>query len=101
MMGDPHHPDHPLPSWDDFKKDYSDAFFDKHGDEKGRSFIVLLGDNEIGTISYDDLDRQLRSVVLNIWMKEEKYCGHGYGSDALNCLVKLLTHKTRDLYISG
>ncbi|MEW5814374.1 MAG: GNAT family N-acetyltransferase [Spirochaetota bacterium] len=77
-------------SWDDFKKDYTEAFFDECGDEQGRNFIILLGECEIGTIGYDNLDRQLRSVDLDIWMKEEKYCGHGYGSDALNCLINYL-----------
>jgi len=83
MMGEPRYPDHPLPSWDEFQKDYTDAFFDEHGDEKGRKFIIVHGESEIGTIGYDNLDRQERSVDLDIWMKGETYCGHGFGPDAL------------------
>lgn len=90
MMGEPRYPDHPLPSWDEFQQDYTEAFFDEHGDEKGRNYIILLGETEVGTIGYDNLDREKRSVDLDIWMKEEKYCGHGYGSDALNGLVDYL-----------
>lgn len=90
MMGVPTYPDHPVLSWDEFQKDYTETFFDEHGDEKGRNYIILLGESEVGTIGYDNLDRQKRSVDLDIWMKEEKYCGHGYGSDALNCLVDYL-----------
>jgi RimJ/RimL family protein N-acetyltransferase len=87
MMGEPRYPDHPLPSWDEFQKDYSEAFFDERGDGKGRNFIIMLGGGEIGTIGYDNLDRQKRSVDLDIWMKEERYCGHGYGPDALEGLI--------------
>lgn len=90
MMGEPRYPDHPMPSWDEFQQDYSEAFFNEHGDEKGRNYIILLGESEIGTIGYDNLDRQKRSVDLDIWMKGEKYCGHGYGSDAINGLVDYL-----------
>lgn len=60
-----------------FIKDYTDAFFDDRGNDKERNSILLLGTNEIGAIGYDDLDQEHRTVDLDIWMKEGKYCGHG------------------------
>jgi len=90
MMGEPRYPDHPLPSWDEFRKDYTEGFFDEHGDEKGRNYIILHGECEVGTVGYDNLDRQERSVDLDIWMKAETYCGHGFGPDALKGLVDYL-----------
>lgn len=29
-------------------------------------------------------------VVLDVWMRSEKYCGHGYGSDALNAICNYI-----------
>ena len=93
MMGKPNYPDHLVPSWENFQQDYTEAFFDENADEKGRNYIILLAETEIGTIGYDSLDRQTGTVDLDIWMKEEKYCGHGYGTEALTCLIGYLHEK--------
>ncbi len=90
VMGAPLFPDQPIPTWQEFIEDYTDTFFDDRGNEKGRNFILLLGTNEIGTIGYDNLDQERRTVDIDIWMKEEKYCGHGYGTEALNGLTEHL-----------
>ena len=86
VMGPPHYPDHPIPSWDEFCKDYTDSFFNSTGDGKGRNYIITAGGEEIGTIGYDLLDKKKNRVLLDIWMRAEEYCGHGYGSDALKTL---------------
>ena len=31
--------------------------------------------------------------MLDIWMRSEKYCGHGYGSDALSILCTYIHEK--------
>jgi len=87
LMGEPAFPDHPIPSWEEFQLDYTNSYFEDTCNNTGRNFIILLGDTEIGTIGYDNLERKLLSVDIDIWMKEERYCGHGYGTEALNCLV--------------
>ena len=86
MMGPPDYPDHPIPSWEEFCEDYPLSFFNSSGNGKGRNYIIVLNDEKIGTIGYDLLDKKKDRVVLDIWMSAEKYCGHGYGSDALNTL---------------
>ena len=86
MMGPPVYPDHPVPSWDEFCEDYTPSFFNSSGDGKGRNFIIIAGRLEVGTVGYDLLDKKKNRVVLDIWMRAEKYCGHGYGSDALKTL---------------
>lgn len=93
MMGPPHYPDHPIPSWEEFCEDYPLGFFNSSGDGKGRNYIIVFNDEEIGTIGYDLLDKNKNRVVLDIWMSAEKYCGHGYGSDAIDMLCKYI-HKT-------
>ena len=86
MMGPPDYPDHPIPSWEEFCEDYTISFFNSSGDGKGRNYIIVINDEEVGAIGYDLLDKKKNRVVLDIWMRSEKYCGHGYGTDALNTL---------------
>jgi RimJ/RimL family protein N-acetyltransferase len=86
VMGPPIYPEHPIPTWDNFCNDYTPSFFNASGDRKGRVFIIVAKDEDIGAIGYDLLDKEKDRVVLDIWMKEEQYCGCGYGSDALNTL---------------
>lgn len=90
MMGPPRYTDHPIPSWEEFCRDYSPAFFDSSGDGKCRQYIIMIsGGMEIGTIGYDLLNREKNRVLLDIWMRAERYCGQGFGSDAL---VTLCNH---------
>jgi len=93
MMGSPEYSDHPIPSWEEFCEDYTLSFFNASGDGKGRNYIIIVNNEEIGTIGYDLLDKNKNRVVLDIWMSAEKYCGHGYGSEALDTLCKYI-HKT-------
>jgi diamine N-acetyltransferase len=93
MTGPPRYPDHPPPSWDEFKRDYPDVFFEDRPDGRGRNYIILAGGNEIGTIGYDNLDRIRQRVDLDIWMRSEAYCGRGFGTDAIETLVNHL-HRT-------
>lgn len=90
MMGSPDYPDHPVPSWDEFCSDYALSFFTTLGDGKGRNYMIAVNNEEIGTIGYDLLDNQKDRAVLDIWMRAEKYCAQGYGSDALNTLCNYI-----------
>lgn len=93
IMGSQNYSDCPIPSWEEFCKDYTLSFFNASGNGKGRNYIIVVNNKEIGTISYDLLDKNKNRVVLDIWMSAEKHCGYGYGSDALNTLCKYI-HKT-------
>jgi len=86
VIGPPKYPEHPVPTWREFCNEYPLSFFSSSGDGTGRVFIIFANDEEVGTVGYDLLDKAKDRVVLDIWMKSEKYCGHGYGSDALNAL---------------
>ena len=90
MMGPPNYSDHPIPKWEEFKNDYRDTFFDDSGNGKGRNFIIIADETEVGTIGYDGVNRQKNIAELDIWIKENKYCGRGYGSDALQTLTTYL-----------
>lgn len=83
MMGHPDYPDSAIPSWEEFCEDYTLSFFNASGDGIGRNYIIAIDNEEIGTIGYDLLDKKKDRVVLDIWMRAKKYCGHGYGSGAL------------------
>ncbi|MEW6054795.1 MAG: GNAT family N-acetyltransferase [Nitrospirota bacterium] len=86
IMGPPKYPDHPIPTLENFCNEYPLSFFNASGDGKGRVFIITANGEEVGTVGYDLLDKEKDRAVLDIWMKAEQYCGHGYGSDALNTL---------------
>jgi len=86
VMGPPLYPDHPIPGYDTFCAEYPSSFFDASGDETGRVFMITRDGEAIGTIGYDLLDKVQDRVVLDLWMRAERDCGHGHGSDALNAL---------------
>ena len=90
IMGPPKYPEFPIPTYEEFCNEYPLSFFNGTVDGIGRVFITTVDDIEIGTIGYDLLDKGKNRVVLDIWMKAEQYCGHGYGSDALNTLSTFL-----------
>ncbi|MFH1260220.1 MAG: GNAT family N-acetyltransferase [Elusimicrobiota bacterium] len=102
MMGLPIYPYNPVPTWREFCKDYNKSFFSGYGNKKGRNFIIFVQDFEIGTLGYDLMNIDKKIVLLDIWLRAEKYCGLGYGSDALITLCNYLNQKygIKDFYIS-
>ncbi|MFC1649962.1 GNAT family N-acetyltransferase [Candidatus Latescibacterota bacterium] len=90
MMGFPNYPDTQIPVWKEFCQDYNISFFNSSGDKKGRNFIILSNNTEIGTVGYDLFNENKSRVLLDIWLRAEKYCGLGYGSDALVTLCNYL-----------
>ena len=102
MMGPPDYPDHPVPNWEEFLRDYGEHFFNPSGDGRGRNFIIIADGEEVGTVGYDLCDKTRSRAVLDIWLRGEEYCGHGYGTDALNALCCYLSDEygIRKLLIS-
>ena len=91
MMGLPYYPDLPIPTWKEFCADYKPHFFNSSGEGKGKDYIIIAnGNEEVGTVRYDVLDKKKSGVVLDLWMRATKYCGFGFGSDALNTLCDYL-----------
>lgn len=90
MLGAPYFPDNEVPDWDYFVQDYNPHFFTDDDPEQGRSYIILAGDEEVGHINYNEIERTSKSVELDIWLAAQRYTGKGYGSDAINTLCEYL-----------
>jgi RimJ/RimL family protein N-acetyltransferase len=93
MKGPPTFPDQPVTAWDDFDRDYKDYYFDGSQPELGRGFLICTGEEAVGFIDYNDIDFVERYVELDIWLKSSKYCGRGYGTDAILTLCAFLKDK--------
>jgi RimJ/RimL family protein N-acetyltransferase len=102
MMGEPHFPDNPVPSYDEFTTDFSDDFFNADSNSAGKCFIIMDGNIEVGTICYDLIHAEKKQVLLDIWLRDEQWCGKGYGSVALRLLCMYLFKKKdiRNFYIA-
>lgn len=83
-MGYPLFPEAPVPSYEEFVDDFSDDFFTEDSDSPGKSFIIMDQNTEVGTLCYDLMNLKKKWVVLDVWLRDEQYCGKGYGSEALN-----------------
>ena len=90
MMGPPHFPDHPKPTWEEFRDGYEPYFFDDSEPELGRCFIIMVDDVPVGTVSYNEIDKEHRRTELDIWMSCEANCGQGYGTEALQLMYEYL-----------
>lgn len=90
MLGEPDFPDAPVPSYNEFIEDFSDGFFTDDCTSVGKCFIIANENSEVGTVCYDLLNLQEKRAVLDIWLSDEKYCGKGYGSQALRLLCGYL-----------
>jgi RimJ/RimL family protein N-acetyltransferase len=89
LMGE-EYPEHPIPTIEDFFADYEDFYFDGSALEKGRVYIIFLGDEPIGSISYASFHLKEKQAELDIWLKSIDLCGKGYGSEAINVLCRHL-----------
>jgi diamine N-acetyltransferase len=90
MLGPPHHPDAPVPTWEKFCADYGPHFFDGSRHQVGRSFIIEVDGRAVGHVSYDGMDSGRGLAELDIWLRSEACCGYGYGTDALMALTRHL-----------
>lgn len=90
IMGPPDYPDLPVPTWEEFCREYLLSFFSTSGDGRGRNYIIVGDGEEVGTVGYDLLDKQKDRAILDIWLRSGKYCGRGYGSDALKALCRYI-----------
>jgi diamine N-acetyltransferase len=90
MLGAPNFPDNPIPSWEEFTKDYQDYFFDGSKPFLGRCFIIEANDLPVGQVNHDKIHPDdHNSTELDIWLSESKHTSKGYGTDAL---VTLCNH---------
>ena len=102
FMGPPNYPDSHIPTLKEFCQDYKENFFNPAGNKTGRNYIIIANNIRVGTIGYDLFNDKKRRVVLDIWMRSERYCGKGYGTDALRTICGFLNKRytIKDFYIS-
>jgi diamine N-acetyltransferase len=95
MAGEPTFPDAPPGSWEEFCEDHTPHFFEGEITETGRCFIMKVDSEDAGQIYFNDIEKRngIKRVELDMWMRAEKYCGKGYGSDALNTLCEFLAER--------
>jgi RimJ/RimL family protein N-acetyltransferase len=90
MIGPPLFPDTPAPTWDEFCEDYGPHFFDGTRPQVGRSYIIEVDGAAVGHVNYDGTDLDRCRTELDIWLRCEDVCGHGYGPDAIVALTDYL-----------
>ena len=92
MMGPPVFADHPIPTWDEFCADYRPHYFNGSKPRKGRCFIIVADETDVGVLCYNAL-RSDNVTDVDIWLRSEADCGKGLGSDALGTLTDYLNKK--------
>lgn len=93
MMGFPDYPDAKIPTWDEFDKDYLNHYFDGSAPLKGRCFIIIEEEIEVGQINYNPIDIDKKMTSLDIWLSDKKYTGRGIGTEAIILLCKYLNEQ--------
>ncbi|MEX1229757.1 MAG: GNAT family N-acetyltransferase [Planctomycetaceae bacterium] len=98
LLGHPSQSYTPLFTLEAFCADYEPHYFDGSDPERGRCFIIEVNGQVVGQVNYNDIDRASNITELDIWMFGERFCGHGYGSEALGLLCE---HLRKNLNIRG
>ena len=91
MLGPPHYPHTPPPTWDEFCADYGPHFFDGLTPGVEASYIIEHAGEAVGQVNYEVRDAPVRHAELDIWLRSEADTGHGYGPDALKALTAHLS----------
>jgi len=76
-----------VPTYEELMRDWKGYYFDGSKPEKGRCFIILVGNKAIGQVNYNEINRENNSVELDIFIAEDVDKGKGYGTDALRTLA--------------
>lgn len=90
-MGEPDYPGSPAPDWQEFQEDFEDFYYLESGKNKGAVMIIENDGEEIGCLCYACFHLKPGRAELDIWLKEKRLCGHGYGTEALLQLIQYLS----------
>jgi diamine N-acetyltransferase len=88
-MGEPDYPESPIPDQKQFNEDFEDFYYMENGN-LGSVMIMENDKEEIGCLCYACFHLKNNYAELDIWMKDLKYCGKGFGPEALKQLIKYL-----------
>jgi len=89
-MGEPDYPESPVPDREQFQDDFEDFYYLESGRGKGSVMIIQNGEEQIGCLCYACFHLKPNRAELDIWLKGKKYCGSGYGPQALRLLIGYL-----------
>ena len=96
--GPPDYPENPILSYEEFcAKGYEEYYFTGEKPKDGRGFFIEVEGEPIGFISYSCFHLKPGIAELDNWIKSEKHCGKGYGTDAIITLGDYL-HKTLGIH---
>lgn len=95
-MGPPDYPDNPVPSREQFERDFEDFYFLPEGRRQGSVILIEREEEPIGCLCYACFHLQSGAAELDIWLKARRLCGHGLGTEALGLLIG---HLRRELGI--
>lgn len=88
LMGPPHFPEVPVPSYKDFCQEFGPELFMGADKAAGRVFMIELLGKPIGQTSYHVFAEG--AAVLDICLAGSEFTGWGYGSCALQLLIQQL-----------
>jgi RimJ/RimL family protein N-acetyltransferase len=77
-------------SFQEYIDDFEDFYFVASGKNKGSVMIIQNDDEEVGCLCYACFHLKQDSAELDIWLKDEKTCGKGYGTTAIKKLISYL-----------
>ncbi len=96
-LGPPDYPESPVPTREEFERDFEDLYFLPAGRRQGAVTIIERAGEPIGCLCYACFHLQPGAAELDIWLKERRLCGLGLGTEALRLLVE---HLRRELGIT-
>ncbi|MEM6764194.1 MAG: GNAT family protein [Bacteroidota bacterium] len=79
-----------IPSYMVFKHEWPAYYFNDTFPTKGRCFGILVDNQLIGQINYNEIQAKDKSVSLDILLASHTNMGRGYGTDALKTLTSYL-----------
>ena len=72
-----------------FFREWHESYFNPKCPEEGQCFWIDVSGERIGAVCHNRIDLKNKVVELDIIIGEEKFCGKGYGTDAL---ITLMVH---------
>ncbi len=89
-LGPPVYPDLPVPSRAAFDARYPAALFDRGNPYAGRALIIGTDAEDVGVLVYRSVYLLQGAVELELWLAEKRFCGRGFGSEALRLACRWL-----------
>ena len=89
-MGKPDYSESLIPDWNQFQEDFKDFYYLKEEQHLGSVMIIEKDKEEIGCLCYACFHLHPNCAELDIWLNNERHCGNGFGTNAIQLLVEYL-----------